>query len=96
MGVTQGYPLSPAVFNVVVDAVVRNCVEVMVEGMYEQSGRGKEVRHQNSLFYADDGMVELSYPRWLQGVFSILVGLFDRVGLKTNVGKTVDMFYCSC
>ena len=30
-------------------------------------------------------------PRWLQGVFSTLVGLFDRVGLWTNIRKTVSM-----
>ena len=27
------------------------------------------------------------------GGFSILVGLFDRVGLNTNVGKTVGMVF---
>ena len=29
-GVTQGEPLSPTIFNVVVDVVVRHWVEVMV------------------------------------------------------------------
>ena len=31
-GVTQGYPLSYTIFNVVVDAVVRHWVALMVEG----------------------------------------------------------------
>ena len=35
-------------------------------------------------------------PQWLQGGFSTLVGLFDRVVLKTNVGKTVEMVCCPC
>ena len=43
------------------------------------------------MFYADDGMVALLEPVWLQGAFNALVGLFDRVGLQTNSGKTVDM-----
>ena len=30
-------------------------------------------------------------PVWLQGAFTALVGLFDRVGLRKNVGKTVSM-----
>ena len=30
-------------------------------------------------------------PAWLQGAFSALVALFDRVGLRTNFGKTVSM-----
>ena len=35
-------------------------------------------------------------PRWLQGAFSDLVGMLDRVGLWTNVGKTVGMVYRPC
>ena len=43
------------------------------------------------LFYADNGMIASSDPVWLQGAFNSLVGLFYRVSLQTNVGKTVDM-----
>ena len=32
-GVTQVYPLSPTIFNVVVDALVRHWVDVVVEGV---------------------------------------------------------------
>ena len=56
-GVTQGYPLSPTIFKVVVDAVVRHCVTVMEEGAEERGKRGQEGRHHNALFYADKGMV---------------------------------------
>ena len=66
----------------------------MVKGADERSGRRKEGRHQNSLFYADDGMVTSSEPRWLQGIFGTLSGIFDRVGLKTNVRKTFGMVCC--
>ena len=41
-------------------------------------------------------MVALSDPRWLHGIFDTLVGLFDRVGLRTNFGKTVGMVCCPC
>ena len=51
----------------------------------------KQGRHQASLFYTDYGMVASSDPRWIQGAFNTLVGLFDRVGLQKNVGKTVGM-----
>ena len=34
-GLTQGYPLSPTIFNVVVNAVARHWVTVMVEGEEE-------------------------------------------------------------
>ena len=58
-GVTHRDPLSPTIFNVVVDAMVRNWVTVVIAGAEERGARGKEGRHQYSLFYADDGMVPL-------------------------------------
>ena len=91
---TQEDSLSPAIFNVVVYAVVRHWESVMVEGAGERGERGKEGRHQNALLYADDGMVASLDPRWLQDAFSTLVGLFDRVGLWTNVGKIFVMVCC--
>ena len=95
-GVTQGDPLSPTIFNVVVDAVVRHWVNRIVEEAEARGETGREVRHQAALFYADDGMVVSSDPAWLQGAFTALVGLFDRVGLLTNAGKTVSMVCHPC
>ena len=81
IGVTQGDLLYPIIFNVVVDEVVHHCVAVMVECAEERGEHGQEVRHQNALFYTDNSMVASSDTRWIQGEFSTLVGLFDRVGL---------------
>ena len=58
--------------------------------------QGQEGRHQAALFYADDGMVASSDPCWLQWAFNTLVGLFDHVGLQTNLGKTVSMTLRPC
>ena len=41
-------------------------------------------------------MIASSDPRWLQWAFTQLVGLFDRVGLKTNFKKTVSMACRPC
>ena len=41
-------------------------------------------------------MVGASDPEWLQGAFSALVAIFDRVGLQTNVDKTVRMACQPC
>ena len=41
-------------------------------------------------------MVALLDPAWIQGIFNALVGLFDRVGLRENVRKTVSMVYHPC
>ena len=93
-GATHGYPMSLTIFNVVVDVMVRHWVEVMIEGLGGQSRSNQEGRHQNALLYPDDGMLALSDPGCLQGAFSTLVGMFDRVGLNMNVRKTVRIFCC--
>ena len=41
-------------------------------------------------------MVVSSDPAWLQDAFSALVAIFDRVGLRTNVNKTVSMACHPC
>ena len=41
-------------------------------------------------------MVSATDPKWLQGAFSALVAIFDRVGLQANVDKTVSMACQPC
>ena len=41
-------------------------------------------------------MIVLSDPVWMQEEFSTLVGLFDWVGLRKNVRKTVGMVCRPC
>ena len=77
--VTQGNPLSPTLFNVVVDAVVRHCLEDLQAAKEEKDVEGGE-GHFSAVFYADDGMVGATDPELLQGAFSALVAIFDRVG----------------
>ena len=62
-GVTQGDLLSPTIFNVVVDAVVRHWVTIAVTEAEKRRERGMEGRHQAALFYADDGMIASSDPQ---------------------------------
>ena len=95
-GETQGDPLPPTIFNVVVYAGVRHWVTVTVEGAEEWSECVQEVRHHNHLFCANDGTVSFSDLRCLWGGFSTLVGLVDREVLWTNVVKTVGMVCRPC
>ena len=90
-GVMQGDPISTTIFNLVVDEVVNHWVCVMVEGVKKQGERGQEGRNNNVLFYAGDVMVVSSDLQRLQEDFSTLVVLFDRVGTRNNVRKTVGM-----
>ena len=41
-------------------------------------------------------MIASSDPRWLQWAFTVLVGIFDTVGLKTNRKKLVSMTCRPC
>ena len=80
----------------VVDGVVRHWVNGLVDEAEAKGETGREGLHQSAIFYVDDGMVVLSYPAWLQGAFTALVAIFDRLGLMTNVGKTVSMVCHPC
>ena len=76
--------------------MVWNLVEEMAECAGGQAGRGREGRHQNGLFCADNGMIASSDPRYMLGIFITLVGMFNQVGIKTNVGKKSGIFCHTC
>ena len=80
----------------VVDAVVCHWVTGVIADAEERSELVKEGRNQADMVYADNDMVALSEPCWLQGAFNTLIGIFDRVGLQTYVGKTVVMVFHPC
>ena len=46
---------------------------------------------KEEFFYAGDGVVDSTDSGWLQLAFDFLMGLFDWVGLRTNVRKTVGV-----
>ena len=53
---------------------------------------GAEGRSDTAVtFNADDGLVASTDPAWLQVSFNKLDRIFDRVVLRTNVGKTAGM-----
>ena len=59
VGVMQGNPLSPRIFNMWLDVVVRHWLTVMLEGAEEWGVRGQEGRHHNALLFVDNGMVAI-------------------------------------
>jgi hypothetical protein len=78
-GITQGGPLSLLMFNVCVDAVVREWLHQMLGDDAARQGIGDEVAKWMVAFYIDDGLVASRDPVWLQSFFDILVGLFKRI-----------------
>ena len=90
-GVTQGGPFSPRIFNVMVDAIVREWLRLVLGDEVAASGVGERIRQFLVAFYADDGLVQSSNPTVLQKSFDMLIALFERVGLVTNTSKTKTM-----
>jgi len=88
-GATQGGPDSPRIFNVLIDAIVREWLRQTLGVEAARVGLSEEdVRKLLALFYADDGVLASRDAARLQSSQDILVGLFERVGLDANATKT--------
>ena len=88
---TQGYPLSPTILNMVVDAIIHHWA-TLVSG--EASGLevfGREVQTLYTLFFADDGLLVSPCPYRIQVSLTVLMGLFKNVGLQKYSGKKVGI-----
>jgi hypothetical protein len=90
-GVTQGGPLSSLMFNVCVDAVVREWLCQMLDKNAARDRIGNRVAEMLVAFYLDDGLIASRDPVWLQELFDILIGLFKWIGLFTNASNTKVM-----
>ena len=91
-GVTQGGPLSSLMFNVCVDAVVREWLHQRMLGEEAtHDGLGERIVKILVAFYVDDGLIASCDPVWLQESFDILIELFERIGLFTNAAKMKAM-----
>ena len=51
---------------------------------------------KSAFFYADGGMVASTYQVWLQLELYTLTGIFECVGLRKKVRKTVGMVCQNC
>ena len=94
--VTQGNPLSPTIFNLVVDAVIHHWVTVVTPTEAGTGGLGLTIIDLVAYLYSDDGLVVSTQPERLQRAFDVLAGLFDWVGLQTNTAKTVGIVCQPC
>jgi hypothetical protein len=91
-GVTQGGPLSPKLFNILVDAVAREWMQKLREGSTLDADETDQLMASFfAIFYVDGAYLASRDPDFLQRVLDVLVELFARVGLKTNVQKTQTM-----
>jgi hypothetical protein len=82
-------------FNVCVDAIVREWLYQTLDEDIARDGIGDQVTKILVAFYVDDGLIASRDPVWLQDSFDILIGLFERIGLFTNASKTKVMICIS-
>jgi hypothetical protein len=85
-GVTQGGLISSLMFNVCVDAVIREWLWRM---MNKEAANGifAEASREIVAFFVDNGLVRSRDPIWLQVTLDILIILFESIGLRTNRDK---------
>jgi len=84
-GVRQGDIISPMIFNVVVDAVIRETEYQFCEGDESRLQKVEE------LFYADDGALAGEDPLEIQRLLDIYTMNFAQMGLRMNAEKTEAM-----
>jgi hypothetical protein len=91
-GVTQGGLLSTKLFNILVDAVVREWFwQLQESGEYVEDKLFEMMVMFFAIFYLDDAYLASWDAGFLQHALKILVNLFERVGLQTNTSKTLTM-----
>jgi hypothetical protein len=89
-GVTQGDVISPMIFNIVVDAIIRYWYQCLSLESFTGDADGS-VPEVSAGFYADDGALAAYDPDQLQSALDLLVELFERMGLTTCIPKTKAM-----
>ena len=86
-GVTQGGHVSTKIFNIMVDAIIREWLCLVLDDEAAREEVQEAVRLFWAIFYADDGYILSRSARQLQESFDILIDLYERVGLRTNTKK---------
>ena len=89
---TQGVLISPTLFNVVVNNVVRKWLTMTVEDqVVAQERLGLNMVRCLVVLYAYYGMIGAWYSEYLRNALNILLGLFWRYGIATHVKKSRKM-----
>ena len=96
LSITRGGPLSPKIFNVVVDAVIRYWVALVAPTKDGMEGLGLSIQDLVVYLYADGVFVASIQTARLQTTFDALSGLFEQVRLLLNERKTVSMACRPC
>ena len=88
---TQGDPLSPMIFNIIMDAMVREVLQEVCGPQESQYGFGWEAVEHNIWFYADDRRIAGKNPVWLHTALTTMEIMFDKVSTQKTMSKTKAM-----
>ena len=91
IGVTQGDPVSPTIFNIVADAVLRAVLMGFFVPHEARYGFLWVAVEHNIVLYADGGAISCHNPIWVQMAVMAVVRMFESLGLQTNLSKTKAM-----
>jgi hypothetical protein len=89
-GIAQCDPLSSLMFNVCVDAVIREWLWRTID-KEAAHGRFAGVSREIVAFFVDDRLIRSRELVWLQSALNILVTIFESIGLRRNPEKTKVM-----
>ena len=91
---TQGDPVSIKLFNIIADAVVRAILQEICGPQEAQHGFGWSAGEHNIYVYADDGQIAGRDPIRVQTALMKMGGMFERVGLHTNLNN-INAMICT-
>ena len=91
LGIIQGDPLPPTIFNMLFDAGFFHWATLVVGGDAGTDGFGRAVQWLSELFYSNGGLLTSPRLAWIQVALYFLTGLFNRVLLHINLNKMVGM-----
>ena len=75
------FVVSPTIFNIVIDAVVRSNFLEIYFAQEAHHGLWLAVGEQDIVFYAEDDRISGRNHIWVQGMLFTLVWMFERFGL---------------
>ena len=77
---TQGDPVSPTVFNIVVDAVVRGVMLEVCVPQEDKHGLGWATGEHTIVLYANKVRITGRNTIWIWTMLTAVVRIFERVG----------------
>ena len=91
IGVTQGDPVSPTLFIIIVYALFRATLQDICGTQDNQQGFRWLAGEHKICFYEDDRQIAGRDQIWVEAALTAIVRILERVGLYKNLNNTKAM-----